>query len=65
MSGGTLVCIPKQYFIVKPVAIYDDLDRFTLVAYVNEKGRKVLLGSVYMRPIFLRMRMPLISNSVI
>ena len=54
MSGGTLICIPKQYFMVKPVAIYDDWDRFTLVAYVNEKGRQVLLGSVYMRPMFLK-----------
>ena len=60
-----MVYIPKQYFIVKPVAIYDDLDRFTLVAYVNDKGIKVLLGSVYMRPMFFKNEVPLISNSVI
>ena len=54
MSGGTLICIPKQFFIVKPVVVYDNWDRFTLIAYVNEKGRQVLLGSIYMRPMFLR-----------
>ena len=47
MSGGTLICIPKQFFMVKPVVVYDDWDRFTLIAYVNEKGRQVLLGSIY------------------
>ena len=54
MSGGTLICIPKQFFMVKPVVVHDDWDRFTLIAYVNEKGRQVLLGSVYMRPMFLK-----------
>ena len=54
MTAGTLICIPKQYFIEKLVVVYDDLDRFTLIAYVNDKGKKILLGSIYMRPLLMK-----------
>ena len=54
MTGGTLICIPKQYFTVSPVEVYDQLDRFNLVAFVNQKGEKWLLGSIYLRPTYLK-----------
>ena len=54
MTAGTLICIPKQYFIEKPVVVYDEFDRFTLIAYVNDKANKILLGSVYMRPSLMK-----------
>ena len=54
MTGGTLICIPKQYFKVGPVEVYDQLDRFNLVAFINQKGEKWLLGSIYFRPTHLK-----------
>ena len=51
VTAGTLISIPKQYTLEEPRAIfYEHHDRYTFVSLVNEKGTKIILGAIYIRP---------------
>ena len=51
MTAGTLINIPKQYTLDEPWVIFDNYyDIYTIVSLVNEKGTRMLLGAIYVRP---------------
>ena len=54
MTVGYLICLPKQYFLEKPEVMYDNFDRYTLIAYTDDKARKILLGAIYIRPALMK-----------
>ena len=54
MTAGSLISLPKQYFLEKPEVVYDNYDRYTLIAFKDDKARKTLLGAIYMRPALMK-----------
>ena len=62
MTAGSLISLPKQYFLEKPEIVYDNYDRYTLIAFKDDKARKTLLGAIYMRPALMKSGLEAISK---
>ena len=54
-SAGTLISIPKQCIFNNLMMILDPThERYTIVAFTNEFDKKILIGAIYLRLIFLK-----------